>query len=255
MRLAGRTALVTGGGSGIGRAIAIRFAQEGADVVVAAHHCNAAAEQTAQAVRAAGRRAFIVAADVRDVAQLTRLMDEGIAAAGAIDLLVNDAGVEVRAPFLDATEADYDLVLETNLKGPYFLAQAFARHRRAVGAGGRIINISSVHEDLCFPHFTSYCVSKGGLRMLTRNLAIELAPLGITVNNIAPGAIGTAINRSLQANPREMADLLDNIPLRRLGTPEDVAGLAAFLASADGDYITGASLLIDGGLLWAYAEQ
>mgnify|MGYP003354004053 CR=1 FL=1 len=121
--------------------------------------------------------------------------------------------------------------------------------------GGKVINISSVHEDLPFPHFTSYCASKGGLRMMMRNLAIELAPAGITVNNIAPGAIQTPINRKLMADRAELQALLANIPLGRLGQPEEVAGMVAYLASADADYITGATLVIDGGLLWNYAEQ
>ncbi|WP_354685001.1 glucose 1-dehydrogenase [Cupriavidus necator] len=253
MKLTGKTALVTGSASGIGRAIAIRLAQEGAGVVLAVHRDDERAQQAAQAVRDTGGNAWLVAGDVGRVADITRMMDQALAAAGGIDVLVNNAGIELRVPFLEMTEADR--VLDINLKGPCFLAQAFARHRRDAGAGGRIINISSVHEDLSFPHFTSYCASKGGLRMMMRNLAIELAPLGITVNNIAPGAIGTAMNQDVQAQPAALRGLLANIPLRRLGTPEDVAALAAFLASSDADYITGATMLIDGGLLWNYAEQ
>ncbi|MGN5476137.1 SDR family NAD(P)-dependent oxidoreductase [Cupriavidus basilensis] len=146
-------------------------------------------------------------------------------------------------------------MLDTNLKGTFFLTQAFVRHLRAEGRGGKVINISSVHEDLPFPHFTSYCVSKGGLRMLMRNLAIELAPLGITVNNIAPGAIQTPINRKLEHDQSKLDALVAQIPLGRLGQPGDVAGLTAFLASDDADYITGTTLYVDGGLLWNYAEQ
>lgn len=256
MKLAGETAFVTGSASGIGRAIALRFAQEGADVVLAVHRADERAEQALQAVRATGRHGWLVTGDVGQVADIGRMMDEALAAVpGGIGVLVNDAGIEIRAAFLDMSEGDYDRVLDINLKGPCLLAQAFARHRRERGRGGKIINISSVHEELPFPHFTSYCMSKGGLRMMMRNLAIELAPLGITVNNIAPGAIGTDMNARLQAQPDVLRNLLANIPLRRLGTPDDVAGLAAFLASRDADYITGATLWVDGGLLWNYSEQ
>lgn len=279
MQLQGKTALVTGGAGGIGRAIALRLAEAGADVVVAVHRHNDAADETAEGVRAAGRNAWVVAGDIGDVSQSFAIVDQAVAAlaargksggtsagngagnsgkAAGLDILINNAGVEVRAPFTEVTEADYDRVLATNLKGPFFLTQRFVQHRlHHAGSkpGGKIINISSVHEDLPFPHFTSYCASKGGLRMMMRNLAIELAPLGITVNNIAPGAIQTPINQSLMANSAQLQSLLANIPLGRLGTPAEVAGLVAFLASTDADYITGATLVVDGGLLWNYAEQ
>lgn len=255
MRLQGKTALVTGSSAGIGRAIALRLAQEGANIIVAVHHPGADADEVAANIRTTGRDAFIVTGDVGNVAAARALIEQGAQAAGGIDILINNAGVEVRAAFTDVTEADYDRVLDTNLKGPFFLTQSFVQQLRTARRGGKIINISSVHEELPFPHFTSYCASKGGLRMMMRNLAIELAPLGITVNNIAPGAIQTPINRQLMANARQLEALLENIPLDRLGRPEDVAGLAAFLASADADYITGTTLFIDGGLLWNYEEQ
>lgn len=267
MRLQGKTALVTGAAAGIGQAIALRFAQEGADIVIAAHRDNAEAEQAVAQIRQTGRRVFLVSGDVGKVADARAMIAAGVQAAGTLDILVNNAGVEVRAPFVDVSEADYDRVLDTNLKGPFFLTQAFVQHlqdrqparqpgdQSGTHHAGRIINISSVHEELPFPHFTSYCASKGGLRMMMRNLAIELAPLGITVNNIAPGAIETPINRNLMSDPTELSALLRNIPLGRLGQPGDVAGLAVFLASADADYMTGTTLFVDGGLLWNYAEQ
>ena len=150
--------------------------------------------------------------------------------------------------------------MNVNLKGLFFITQAFVKHRMASpsteqGPGGKIINISSVHEELPFPHFTSYCASKGGVKMFTRNLSIELAPLGITINNIAPGAIETPINTKLLNDPQKLGALLENIPLNRLGKPEDVASFAAFLASSDSDYATGTTFFVDGGLTWNYSEQ
>ena len=255
MSLQGKVALVTGSAQGIGRAIALRLAREGAAVLVEDRVDNERAQETLQQVRATGARSELLTGDVGQVANDQRLIDEGVAQMGRIDILVNNAGVERRAGFLDASEADYDLVMHVNLKGVFFLTQAFARHVRDRGGDGRVINISSVHEELPFPHFASYCASKGGLKMLMRDLSIELAPLGITVNNIAPGAIKTPINAHLMEDPALMKALLANIPLQRLGTPEDVAGVAAFLASADAAYITGTTVGIDGGLLWNYREQ
>jgi glucose 1-dehydrogenase len=256
MGLEGKVALVTGAAQGIGRAIALRLAQEGAAVAVEDRVANDRAEGTLKEVEAAGcDRAVLIAGDIGKVEDDQRVIAETVERLGRIDILVNNAGVERRADFIDAAEADYDLVMHVNLKGPYFLTQAFARHVRDRGNGGRIINISSVHEELPFPHFASYCASKGGLKMLMRDLSVELAPLGITVNNIAPGAIKTPINAHLMSDPALMQALLKNIPLKRLGSPEDVAGAVAFLASDDAAYMTGSTLYVDGGLLWNYAEQ
>ncbi|WP_407293039.1 SDR family NAD(P)-dependent oxidoreductase [Stutzerimonas zhaodongensis] len=255
MKLQNKVALVTGSSQGIGRGIAVRLAQEGADLIINGRHDDDEARTTLDQVRAEGRRACFIAADVGQVAECQRLVEESIDKMGRLDILVNNAGVQRHSPFLEASEADYNLVLKVNLQGPFFLSQAFARHVRDTGRGGRIINNSSVHEDLPFPNFTGYCLSKGGMKMLMRNLAIELAPLGITVNNVAPGAIETPINQSLMNQPEKLAGLLQNIPAKRLGQPRDVAGAVAFLASDDADYITGTTLTIDGGLLWNYSEQ
>ncbi len=256
MRLNGKTALVTGAGQGIGQAIALRFAEEGADVAIdfPAGGRDGAAGTAAQ-IEKLGRRAPLIQRDVSVPADAQRMIDEAVTALGGLDILVNNAGIERNASFLDVSEHDYRSVIAVDMDGPFFVTQAFARHRRGVKLPGKVINISSVHEELPFPHFTAYCMAKGGMKMMTRNLSIELAPLGITINNIAPGAIETPINSKLMSDPKLLNPLLENIPLRRLGKVGDVAGVAAFLATPDADYITGATIVIDGGLLWNYSEQ
>jgi glucose 1-dehydrogenase len=254
-RLAGKVAIVTGSSSGIGQSIAIRFASEGASVVVDYRGHPEAANETKSKAEAAGGRAITVQADVSILADTQNLVDQAYHQLGRCDILVNNAGIEKSAPFWDVTEADYDAVLNVNLKGAFFLTQTFVRRLRDIKQPGRIINISSVHEDMVFPNFSTYCVSKGGMRMLMRDLSVELGPLGITVNNIAPGAISTPINKNLLDNKAQLDALLKNIPLGRMGTPEDVAGLAFFLASDDGAYATGSTYVIDGGLTRNYHEQ
>lgn len=255
MKLEGKVALVTGSAQGIGAAIAIRLAQEGADIIIDDRLGNSGALETCKQIEALGRRACVIGGDLANLADNRRLISEGVMNMGQIDILVNNAGVEKHADFWDVTEADFDFVLHINLKGTFFLTQDFVNHLRETKRPGKIINISSVHEELPFPHFSTYCASKGALKMLCRDLAIELAPLGITINNIAPGAIETPINAKLLNSPDLMKGLLSNIPLNRLGKGCDVAGVAAFLASSDADYITGTTIFVDGGLLWNYSEQ
>jgi glucose 1-dehydrogenase len=255
MKLENKVILVTGSSQGIGASIAVRLAQEGADIVVNYHSHPEEGDDVKNQITALGRRAVSIGADLSTVDGAGKLIADGVAALGRIDILINNAGVEKNASFWDVTEKDFDLVLNTNLKGPFFLSQAFVRHLQSRKSGGKIINISSVHEDLPFPHFTSYCASKGGMKMVMRNLSIELAPLGITINNVAPGAIETPINTKLLNDPVKLKALLENIPLDRLGKPADVAGAVAFLASSDADYITGTTLVVDGGLTWNYSEQ
>lgn len=254
-RLAGKVALISGSGTGIGQAIAVRYAAEGATVVINYLAHPEQANDTKSKAEAAGGKAVIMQGDVSKVADTQRLIDQTWQQLGHCDILVNNAGIEKGAEFWDITEADYDAVLDVNLKGAFFLTQAFVRRLRDAKLTGRVINISSVHEDMVFPHFPTYCAAKGGLRMLMRDLAVELGPLGITVNNIAPGAIQTPINSQMMANKEELEALLVNIPLGRMGTVEDVAGLALFLASEDAAYITGSTYVIDGGLMRNYHEQ
>jgi glucose 1-dehydrogenase len=254
-RLQGRKALVTGSSKGIGRGIAIRLAQEGADVVINYNSDPKGAEEALAEVQALGRRGAIFKANLGSVTDVRELVAKSTEALGGLDVLVNNAGIEKNAPFWEVTEQDFDAVIDVNLKGVFFATQAFVQQCRAAGRPGKVINISSVHEEVAFPHFAAYCASKGGLRMLTRTLAVELGPIGVTINSIAPGAIETPINAKLLNDPAKLNSLVRQIPLGRLGKPADVAGLAVFLASSDSDYVTGATYLIDGGLTVFYQEQ
>jgi len=254
-RLAGKVAIVTGSSSGIGQSIAIRLASEGAGVVVNYSSRPQGADDTRVEIERTGGKAVTVQADVSKMADTQNLIDQTYQQLGRCDILVNNAGIEKDAEFWDVTEADYDAVLNVNLKGAFFLTQAFVRRLRDAKQPGRVINISSVHEDMVFPHFSTYCASKGAMRMLMRNLSVELGPLGITVNNIAPGAIATPINKSLLEDKPKLDALLKNIPLGRMGEPEEVASLAAFLASDEAAYVTGSTYVVDGGLMRNYHEQ
>ena len=254
-RLAGKVAAITGGSQGIGMAIAQRFAEEGADVSFCYRSNKAGADEAVTNIAKTGRKVTGFQYDVSSVNDGQKFIADTAAQFGKIDILVNNAGLERRADFWDATEADFDAVLNVNLKGLFFITQAFVKNRMAVKAGGKIINISSVHEELPFPHFASYCASKGGVKMLTRSLSIELAPLGININSIAPGAIETPINKNLLSDPAKLSALLENIPLKRLGTPDDVASMAVFLGSEESNYATGTTFFLDGGLTWNYQEQ
>jgi glucose 1-dehydrogenase len=248
MRLQGQRALVTGGSRSIGRAIALGLAREGADVVVNYRRDRAAAEETAAAIRALGRRTAVVQGDTSVRADVDRLVREAIEALGAIDLLVNNAGVLKRTPLLEIGEAEWDWILDTNLKGYFLVAQNVARHMVERKTAGAIINTSSAGQLIAAPNLTHYCVAKAGIEMLTKQLALELAPHRIRVNAICPGLIETDLNRADIAEPAFRERRLARIPLREIGVPDDVVGAVVFLAATpESRLVTGASVFIDGG--------
>jgi glucose 1-dehydrogenase len=249
MKLAGSIAIVTGSDSGIGQATAAELAAAGADVCVTYHTDADGAAETAGMVEAAGRRAVVVQVDVREEVDVARMFDRTIAGIGVPDILVNNAAINADGTHIGDMETGYfDAVIRTNLYGPFFACRRFIRERRRAGGGGRIINITSVHEEIPTKGGTAYDASKGGLRMLTRGLALELAPDRITVNNVAPGMILTPMNEDAQQDPETLREATRNIPWKRAGRPQEVARLVVYLASTDADYVTGSSFFIDGGL-------
>lgn len=254
-RFENKIALITGSTQGIGLACALRLASEGADIIINGRKYDDQAEDAVRQINAMGRRASFIEADISRQEEVTSLITKSVAVYGQLDILVNNAGVEKNHIFWEITEEEYDLVMNTNFKGVFFLTQAFVNYCRNASRPGVVINMSSVHEEIIFPHFAAYCASKGALKMLTRNLATELAPLNIRINNVAPGAISTPINHTLIDNPELLANVLKNIPLKKLGQPKDVAAVVAFLASDDAGYVTGSTYFVDGGLTYHYEEQ
>ncbi len=247
-QLQGKRALVTGSSSGIGQAIAIGYAKEGADVVVHYNREQGPADEVVKQIQALGRRSAAFQADVSKVAACQQLVANAIQTLGGIDILVNSAGLEIREPFTEVTEAHFDLVMDVNLKGTYFTTQAAAQQMIKQGQGGRLINISSIHEDIAFLNYSTYCAAKGGLRMLTREACQELAPHNITINNIAPGAVATPINTRTLESSALLDELKQVIPMGRLAEPEEVVGVAVFLASDGAGYVTGSTYFVDGGM-------
>jgi len=254
-RFENKVALITGSSQGIGAACALRLASDGADIILNGRKLDERGEDLIKQITAMGRRAHFLVADVSQMQNVINLVNDATAVYGQLDILVNNAGVEKNNDFWNVTEEEYDFVMDTNLKGIFFGIQAFVKYCMAQKRSGVVINMSSVHEEIIFPHFAAYCASKGGLKMLTRNLATELAPLNIRINNVAPGAIATPINKKLMETPELLEGVLDNIPMKKLGQPEDVAALVAFLASDDAKYVTGSTYFVDGGLTYHYEEQ
>ena len=246
--LQGKVALVTGAGSGIGYAISQRFAAEGAAIAINYFGHGDDAQALATHVESEGGRAVALEADVSDAKAVESLIGHIVDRFGRLDILVNNAGIEKSQPILEIDEQDWDRVIAVDLKGPFLCLQAAGR-QMAASTGGSIVNISSIHEDFPFPGFTSYCAAKGGLRMLMRNAALELAAHDIRVNNIAPGAIATPINASTLADPAKVKRLGELVPLRRMGKPDEVAQVALFLASDRSSYVTGSTYYVDGGIV------
>jgi glucose 1-dehydrogenase len=251
MSLENKAAIVTGSDSGIGRAIALELARQGASVTINYHKNEDAANATKKEIEDGGGRAQVIQADVSNLADIQRLVDGTVAAFGRLDILVNNAGMETRTSTLDTTEHQFDMVIAIDLKSAFFGVQLAAKQMIKQGGGGRIINISSIHEDWPMPGNSPYCAAKGGVRMLTRTAGVELAPHGITVVGVAPGAVHTPIDEVTLADPAQKAKLESAIPLGRVAEPAEIANLVAFLASDGASYGTATTYTVDGGMMQA----
>jgi glucose 1-dehydrogenase len=249
MTLDGKVAIVTGGNSGIGKAVVLALARGHANVVIDFVADEKAAEDLEQRVAALGDQVLGVEADVSKVSDLEMLIDRTVKEMGRLDVMVNNAGIETRTSVLDTKETQYDKVLAINLKSAFFGTQLAAKQMIAQGGGGRIINISSVHEDWPMPGNAPYCLSKGGMRMLTRQAGMELGRYNISVVGVGPGAVATPINTSTLADPEKMKVLGDAIPLGRMADPEEIGGVVAFLAGDGASYLNATTVFADGGIM------
>lgn len=249
MNLKNKVAVVTGGNSGIGMAIVLELAKQGANIVIDYVAHPEATESLEKQVTALGDQAIGVNADVSKVADLQKLINAAVEKFGRVDVMVNNAGVETRTSILNTTEQQYEKVLAINLKSAFFGTQLAAQQMIKQGGGGRIINISSVHEDWPMPGNTAYCLSKGGMRMLTRTAGVELAPHNILVVGVGPGAVATPINLSTMKDPTLMKKLDSAIPQGRMARPEEIASVVAFLAGEGASYMTATTVFADGGIM------
>jgi glucose 1-dehydrogenase len=249
MSLANKVAIVTGGNSGIGKSVVVELAKQGASVVIDYVSHPEDAQQMETELTALGEKVTAVQADVSKVSDLQRLVATAVEKYGRLDVMINNAGIETRTSILNTTEEQYEKVLDINLKSAFFGTQIAATQMIKQGGGGRIINMTSIHEDWPMPGNTPYCLSKGGMRMLTRTAGVELAPHNILVVGVAPGAVATPINLSTMNDPALMQKLNAAIPLGRMAKPEEIASVVAFLASDASSYITATTIITDGGMM------
>jgi glucose 1-dehydrogenase len=249
MSLDGKVAIVTGGNTGIGRAVVLALAGQGASIVIDYISNEQAEAELESEVEALGDRVVGVKADVSKVEDLHKLVGSAVSSFGRLDIMVNNAGIETRTSVLDTTEQQYATVMDVNLKSAFFGTQLAAAQMIAQGNGGRIINMTSVHEDWPMPGNTPYCLSKGGMRMLTRTAGVELAPHGILVVGVGPGAVDTPINKATVEDPKALATLDAAIPLGRLAKPEEIANVVAFLAGDGASYLAATTVFADGGIM------
>lgn len=249
MPLKSKAAIVTGGNTGIGQAIVLELARHGANIVIDYVAHPEATEALEKKIVKLGDQCIGVDADVSKIADLQKLVDAAVAKFGRLDVMVNNAGIETRTSILDTTEEQYDAVLDINLKSAFFGTQLAAKQMISQGRGGQIINITSVHEDWPMPGNTAYCLSKGGMRMLTRTAGVELAPRDILVVGVGPGAVETPINTSTMDDPAKLKKLDAAIPIGRMAKPQEIASVVAFLAGDGASYLTATTIMADGGLM------
>jgi NAD(P)-dependent dehydrogenase (short-subunit alcohol dehydrogenase family) len=249
VKLENKVSIITGAGSGIGRSIAKKFAEEGSDIVIVYSRNDANANETARIIRAIGRDAFAVKADVSNMVAVDELYKKVLEKYSTIDILVNNAGVYWGGPFLDLTEEAWDRVFDVDLKGTFLCTQTFGRYLRDTNRIGKVVNIGSVHGTRAWREGSNYGAAKAALIQLTRSMALELAPYGINVNLVSPGAIAAGPNENRVNNADFLLKIKEQVPLQRMGEGEEVANLVLFLASNESNYITGAEIVIDGGLL------
>ncbi|MEM5787124.1 MAG: glucose 1-dehydrogenase [Syntrophobacteraceae bacterium] len=248
--LGGKVSLVTGGGRGIGFGIAKALAGAGSDLMLVARSESQLRESAQSLSREFGRRVEILPADVSKSETVAHIVEETVARFGRIDILANNAGSNIRKPFLEVTEEDYEAVIRIQLKSAYFLAQAAAREMVKNGQG-KIINLASLTSKIAVPNISVYGAAKGGIFALTKSMALELAPFGINVNAVAPGYVRTTMTEAAFQDSERYEWMLSRIPMKRFGTPEDIGNAALFLASPASDYITGEVVYVDGGWMSA----
>ena len=245
-----KVALITGSDSGIGQATAVEFAKEGANVVITYHTDEEGANETLKKVQDAGGKGVVLQVDISEEQEVEKMFDRAVEEFGKVDILMNNAAIDGQGiTVADMPTENFDKAIKTNLYGTFFCTRRFVNLVRKQKNKAKIINVSSVHEEIPAPGTAEYCASKGAVRNFTRVLALELAEEGINVNNIAPGMILTPMNEEAIEDDEKRKEQVNNIPMKRAGRPEEIAKLALFLASSDSDYVTGSTYAMDGGLM------